>query len=256
MHLLEVEALTKRFGGLIAVNAVNFRVDSGQIKAIIGPNGAGKTTVFNLLTGIETPTTGTIKFESKEINRKKPHQIAALGISRTFQNTRLFPNMTAVENVMLGRHTRTRTEMLAAMLGMPAVRREDEETTERAEYLLRFVGLDKKANVLGDDLPQGERRLLEIARALATEPKLILLDEPAAGLNNSETAKLAEMIYKIRDLGMTILLVEHDMGLVMEVSDDVVVLNYGKKIAEGPPLLIREDEQVVQAYLGQEIANA
>ncbi|MHB0975961.1 MAG: ABC transporter ATP-binding protein [Candidatus Aquicultorales bacterium] len=256
MPLLDVGALTKQFGGLTAVNAVTFRINEGQIKAIIGPNGAGKTTVFNLLTGVETPTAGTIVFEDKDIACKRPHVIAAMGISRTFQNTQIFRNMSVLENVVVGRHPRTSSEIITAMLGLPRSRREERESVDHAIKLLRFVGLEQKAATSADDLPQGERRLLEIARAMATEPKLILLDEPAAGLNNYETARLAEMIYKIRDRGVTILLVEHDMGLVMEVSDDVVVLNYGKKIAEGPPLLIRQDEQVVQAYLGQEIHDA
>lgn len=251
MPLLEVKSLTKRFGGLTAVNELTFRIDAGQIKAIIGPNGAGKTTVFNLLTGMDAPTEGSVTFEGKDITKRRPHQIAGLGIARTFQNTQIFGNMTVIENVKVGRHTRTRTELVGAMLGLRAARREDAESEEKSYSLLRFVGLERKALTPADDLPQGERRLLEIARALATEPKLILLDEPAAGLNNSETDRLAEMIYKIRDLDITVLLVEHDMGLVMEVSDDVVVLNYGRKIAEGPPLLIRQDEQVVQAYLGQ-----
>lgn len=256
MQLLEVRSLTKKFGGLTAVDSLDFKVDSGQIKAIIGPNGAGKTTVFNLLTGIEEPTSGTVQFEGKDIAGKKPHQIAALGISRTFQNTQVFANMTALENAMVARHLRTRTGLLSAMLGTPRSRRENSDSEERAIAFLKFMGLEDKANVLAEDLPQGERRLLEIARALATEPKLILMDEPAAGLNNSETRRLSESIFKIRDLGVTVLLVEHDMGLVMEVSDDVVVLNYGRKIAEGPPFLIRQDESVIQAYLGQEISDA
>ncbi len=256
MQLLEVRSLTKNFGGLIAVDSVDFKVDSGQIKAIIGPNGAGKTTVFNLLTGIEEPTSGTVLFEGKDITGMKPYRVAALGISRTFQNTRIFANMTALENVMVGRHLRTSTGLLSAMLGTRKSRRENVDSEEMAMSYLKFVGLDDKASVLAEDLPQGERRLLEIARALATEPKLILLDEPAAGLNNFETEQLAESIFRIRDEGITVLLVEHDMGLVMEVSDDVVVLNYGRKIAEGPPFLIRQDENVIQAYLGQEIADA
>lgn len=256
MQLLEVRSLTKKFGGLTAVDSLDFKVDSGQIKAIIGPNGAGKTTVFNLLTGIEKPASGTVQFEGKDIAGKKPHQIAALGISRTFQNTQVFANMTALENAMVARHLRTRTGLLSAMLGTPRSRRENSDSEERAIAFLKFMGLEDKANVLAEDLPQGERRLLEIARALATEPKLILMDEPAAGLNNSETRRLSESIFKIRDLGVTVLLVEHDMGLVMEVSDDVVVLNYGRKIAEGPPFLIRQDESVIQAYLGQEISDA
>jgi branched-chain amino acid transport system ATP-binding protein len=254
--LLEIANVTKQFGGLTAVNDVTFRVYSDQIKALIGPNGAGKTTVFNLLTGVDKPTKGAILFDGKEIAGKKPHVIAKQGISRTFQNTQIFGNMSVVENVMVGRHIQTHCGMFRCMLGLPAVRSEDSETRDRAHSLLTLVGLEKEANRSADDLPIGGRHLLEIARALATEPKLLLLDEPAAGLNTEEKDKLAETLYKIRGNGVTILLVEHDMGLVMEISDEVVVLNFGAKIAEGPPLLIQQDEQVIQAYLGQEINNA
>jgi branched-chain amino acid transport system ATP-binding protein len=256
MPLLEVENLKKQFGGLMAVDDVSFRVHRDQIKALIGPNGAGKTTLFNALTGVDKPTSGKVLFDGADISGKHAHEVAEIGIARTFQNTQIFANMNVLEFVMVGRHCQTKSGIFSCMLGLPSVRKEDLESEERAYSLLTLVGLEKKAKVSSDDLPVGERHLLEIARALATEPKLILLDEPAAGLNNEETARLSETIYRIRGNGVTILLVEHDMGLVMEISDEVVVLNFGKKIAEGPPLLIQQDEQVIQAYLGQEIDHA
>ncbi len=256
MPLLEVKNLCKQFGGLTAVDNVDFRVYTDQIKAIIGPNGAGKTTVFNMLTGVDKPTSGKIVFEGIDISGKKPHVITGLGISRTFQNTQIFKNMSVVENVMVGRHIRTKNGMLKCMIGLRSARIEDSESMDKACSLLKLVGMEKKANKSADDLPVGERHLLEIARALATEPKLLLLDEPAAGLNNEETGKLAEVIYKIRGGGVTVLLVEHDMSLVMDISDEVVVLNFGEKIAEGPPLLIQQDGQVIQAYLGQAVEHA
>jgi branched-chain amino acid transport system ATP-binding protein len=254
MVLVEAADLTKEFGGLVAVDTVSFKVFNGQIKALIGPNGAGKTTIFNLLSGFEKPTRGRIKFKNKSIVGLKPHQIAALGLGRTFQNTQLFEELTVLENVKIGCHLKGKTEIWRAMLHFPPIKDEEDQIEERADRYLGLVGLREKKELLAGDLPQGERHLLEIARALAAEPELLLLDEPAAGLNNYETERLAETIYKIRDSGVTIFLVEHDMGLVMEVSDEVIVLNYGRKIAEGPPLLIQKNEEVIQAYLGGEIS--
>lgn len=256
MALLEVTELTKIFGGLVAVDKVSFNVSSGQIKAIIGPNGAGKTTIFNLLSGLEVCTGGKIAFKGQAVSGLKSHHICSLGIGRTFQNTQLFGEMTVLENVMVGRHCRTRSELLAAAFKLPFTREEEKDILTRSYDVLKSIGLAGRAGQLAKNLSHGERRLLEIARALATEPELLLLDEPAAGLNSSETDLLGETIYKIRSKGITVLLVEHDMGLVMRISDEVLVLDYGRKIAEGPPLLIQEDEQVITAYLGEEIKHA
>lgn len=250
--ILEVQNLRKYFGGLRATDQLDFEMTQGQIKSIIGPNGAGKTTLFNLLTGIIQPTTGTLQFAGKILNGLKPHVIARLGIGRTFQNLELFGNMTVLENVMVGGHLRTSAGIFSTALRLPQMRREEIETKKQALKELHFMGLADKSDLLATALPLGEQRLLEIARALATKPRLLLLDEPAAGLNMRETAKLAETIFRIRERGITVLLVEHDMSLVMEVSDEVLVLNYGRKVAEGPPREIQRHPEVIAAYLGEE----
>lgn len=256
MALLRIENLTKAYGGLVAVDGANFTIHEGQIKALIGPNGAGKTTIFNLITGVDRPNSGKIFFKEQSVGGLKPHQIARLGISRTFQNIQLFGEMTVLENVMVGRHPRTRADFLASGFRLPLVRKEEKAICDDSLDLLKFIGLASRATSSAKDLSHAERRLLEIARALATEPEIVLLDEPAAGLSDRSTEELGELIYRIRDKGITVFLVEHNMGLVMEISDEVVVLDYGKKIAEGPPLLIQEDEQVIEAYLGKEIEHA
>ena len=249
--MLRIAHLVKQFGGLRAVSDVSFDVAQGRIKAVIGPNGAGKTTIFNLITGVDAPTEGDIAFEGKRITGLKTHQIAALGLSRTFQNIQLFDHMSVLENVMVGRHTRTVSGMLSAAFRLPKTRAEEKAIREAAMERLVFVGLDAQAGELAANLAFGGQRTLEFARALATEPKLLLLDEPASGLNAHETIVLAELILKIREQGVTVLLVEHDMELVMDISDEVAVLNYGKKIADGKPEAVQNDERVVAAYLGE-----
>jgi len=254
--VLQVHDLQKAFGGLRAIDRLSFMVGPGQIKSVIGPNGAGKTTLFNLITGIFPPTTGKFEFMGKVLNGLKPHEIARLGISRTFQNLELFPNMNVLENVMLGGHNHTSAGILHSGLRLPGMRQEEKRIKESALEELHFMGLEGKARLGATSLPLGDQKLLEIARALATQPKLLLLDEPAAGLNIGETETLAETIRRIRQRGITVLLVEHDMSLVMGISDEVLVLNYGKKIAEGQPREIQRNPEVIAAYLGEEAANA
>ena len=250
--ILEIKSLGINFGGISALKDVSFGVDEGQIKAVIGPNGAGKTTLFNLITGIYPPTSGSIVFLGRDIAGKKPHKIASLGITRTFQNVELFENMTVMENVMVGRHVRTRSGFLGSALRSPYMISEERKIRRSAEEFLDFVGLMPRANDISISLPLGHQRFLEIARALAGEPKILLLDEPAAGLDESETDDLSDLIKKIRESGVTVLLVEHDMRLTMDISDEIVVLDYGKLIAEATPREIQYDKKVIEAYLGED----
>jgi branched-chain amino acid transport system ATP-binding protein len=252
--LLTIENVSKSFGGLDALKDVNFAVHQGQIKALIGPNGAGKTTLFNLVSGSYQPSAGRVVFSGVDVSGKAPHRICRLGLGRTFQHSLVFDDMTVLENVTVGRHCRSKAGVLSAALSLSRHRSEEREAFKVSRESLRRVALDHKAGELAGNLPMGERHLLEIARALATEPKLLLLDEPAAGLNEEETARLAETVRRIRSEGVTVLLVEHDMGFVMEISDEVVVLDYGRKIAEGSPLMIMDNDEVIKAYLGEELS--
>jgi branched-chain amino acid transport system ATP-binding protein len=251
MSILEVAHLHKKFGGLHAVNDVSFGVASGAIKAVIGPNGAGKTTLFNLITGALPPTAGQVRFDGQPIQDRKPHQIAACGIARTFQNIKLFHDMTALENVMVGRHLRSRVGFMASMLKLPWTRREEKQIRAKSMELLELLEIADHADVEATSLAFGQQRAVEFARALALEPTLLLLDEPAAGLNIHETAEVGRLITRIRDLGITVLLVEHDMSLVMEISDEIVVLSFGQKIAEDVPTAIQNNTEVIKVYLGE-----
>jgi len=248
--LLRLENVTMRFGGLVALDDVSFDIRRGELLGLIGPNGAGKTTCFNTMTGVYRPTSGSVQLEGKALGRQQRFQITRLGIARTFQNIRLFGEMTALENVVVGADARHRTSVLGALLRLPRHHREEREAVERAMALLEFVGIADRAADKARNLPYGYQRRLEIARALATEPKLLCLDEPAAGFNPAEKDNLMGLIRKIRDDGYTVLLIEHDMRLVMGVTDRIVVLEFGKKIAEGLPSEIRDDPAVVAAYLG------
>ncbi len=249
-NMLSVEGLAKEFGGVIAVSDLSFRVAEGQIKSIIGPNGAGKTTLFNLLTGLLPSTCGNISFLGRSLCGLRPHTIAEMGVSRTFQNVEVFDNMSVLENVMLGCHCRTGCGAVSVAFRRKKALREEEKIRENALRQIEIVGLDADPDSLPASLPFGKRRRLEFARALATSPKLLLLDEPASGLNMRETERIADLIRKIRDFGITIILVEHDMSVVMEISDEVLVMDYGMKIAEGKPRDIQKDEEVIARYLG------
>lgn len=248
--ILRLQNLTKEFGGLMAVNDVSLKFKKEEISAIIGPNGAGKTTILNVITGIFSPTSGKVHFQENDISGLKPFDIAYLGITRSFQNVQIFRNMTVLENVMVGFHPKTNSEFIACLLNLPKVKWEEKYTMDRADEVLEFVKLADKANSLSSSLVFLEQKRLEIARALAGDPKVILLDEPVTGLNAKETDEISQLIINIKEKGITIILVEHNMRLVMEISDKINVLNYGKKIAEGIPRDIQKNEDVVRAYLG------
>lgn len=251
MSLLQVENLVKEFGGVHAIDDLTFSINPGTIHSIIGPNGAGKTTLFNLVTGVYVPTSGRVLFDGEPVTGKKPFELAARGMSRTFQNLQICMNMTALDNVMVGRHLHLDTRFLPSLFRLPSIGRGDKAAREMSLELMDFVGVADYADWGADSMPYGALKRLEIARALAAEPRLLLLDEPAAGLNATESREIDEVIKKVAERGVTVVLVEHDMKMVMEISDHILVLDYGRKLTEGTPAEVRENPDVIAAYLGQ-----
>ncbi|WP_025035390.1 ABC transporter ATP-binding protein [Bradyrhizobium sp. DOA9] len=253
---MTIDQVAVRFGGLVAISDMSFEVGEGEIVSLIGPNGAGKTTAFNVMTGFLTPSAGRVTYRNTALAGLKPHEIADLGLIRTFQRTSVFPNDTVYDNLMIGLHRQSRVRLLDAILGLPGARASERRLRQRASELLEWVGLERRAHDAAGSLSYGEQRLVGVALALAAEPSMLLLDEPVSGMNASETHRFIELIRGIRDRGITILLVEHDMPMVMTVSDRIVVLNYGRIIAEGTPDVIRNDPAVIEAYLGHGAGRA
>lgn len=249
--LLEVKNLSRRFGGLQAVSDVSFNVPKGVIKAIIGPNGAGKTTLFDLISGFIRPDSGSILFDSQPLHRSDPYQVATKGVARTFQHIQLFSKMTVLENVMIGRHTHSRAGFVAGMFNLPWTRKEEKAINDKSMAVLDFLGISDLAHMDAVSLPYGRQRVVELARALACEPVMLLLDEPAAGLNIKETTEISKLITKVKQMGVTVLVVEHDMSLVMNISDEILVLSYGRRIADDTPMAVQKNSEVIRVYLGE-----